>query len=261
MPVQELIKSKDNPRIKELKKLSQKKYRKEYGQFLVENKTIILDALSSGHIFNTLFVSPDFIQKNQTDFDKIKNYPKIGEIIYIDQPLNKYFSQMDTAPGIAAIFNINESPLDQSLPVVYLNGLNDPGNVGTIIRTMAAFGFKNLIVDENCADIYNSKTISAAKDSIFRINILRDQKFDWLKKNRQALPIYASHVRAGESVDNFKPAKKYCLVLGSESHGVDEDIMELASLKINIPSANKIESLNVSAAAAIILHKLAINFS
>ena len=121
---------------------------------------------------------------------------------------------------------------------------------------MLAFGYKNLVIDNTCADIFNSKTINAARDAIFKLNIQKDEKRDWLVENKKALPIYVTDSIEGVSLDNFQPEKKFILVFGSESHGVSEVIKKLANKKIKINISKDIESLNVATAAAIMLYKL-----
>ena len=116
--------------------------------------------------------------------------------------------------------------------VIYLNGVSDPGNLGTIMRTALAFNFTNLVLDATCVDIYNAKTISAAKDSIFKLNILEDKSGAWLKDNK--LPLYVTSSHGSLDLDNFKADNKFCLVLGSESHGVSDEIVSLADKKIKI---------------------------
>jgi RNA methyltransferase, TrmH family len=170
----------------------------------------------------------------------------------LDDKLNKHFSNLDTPSGITAIYNIKEKELDKS-SVIYLNGVSDPGNLGTILRSALAFDFANIALDENCVDVYNPKVISAAKDAIFKLNIAEDKTGNWLKNNK--LPIYITSSQKGENLAKFKPAKAFCLVLGSESHGISPDIMKLAESNIKINISSKIESLNVAAAAAILFYE------
>ena len=120
---------------------------------------------------------------------------------------------------------------------------------------MLAFGFNNLIIDDTCADVYNAKTISAANDSIFKINIYRDKNQKWLEENKANLPIYVANAHKGKDIKQFKPADKFCLVLGSEAHGVDNKIIDLATENIKIKISDNIESLNVAIATAIFLYE------
>ncbi|MDD3375072.1 MAG: RNA methyltransferase [Candidatus Omnitrophica bacterium] len=250
------ITSLKNTKIKWLKKLSQKKHRRQNNQFIVENLTIIYDALKSGYDFQDLFVTKDFVDRHQEKFEYLQEKSKVPEYYLIDEELNKYYSQLDTPSGITAVYEPKPSSLDQAKSVVYLNGIKDPGNMGTIMRSALAFGVSNVVLDATCVDIYNPKVINAAKDAIFKLNIIEDSLGVWLKKNKGVLPIYVANSSDGISLSEVKSGKRFCLVLGSESHGVSEEIVQLADKNIRIEITGDIESLNVSSAAAILLYGL-----
>jgi len=250
----EKIISSDNVQIKTLKKLSRRRHREENGEFAVESLAIIQDALASGYDFKRLFVTEEFLKKNGPKVDGLISKTKTDQKYIISNKLNSSYSQLDTPSGITAVYAAKTYKLKNDEPYIYLNAISDPGNLGTIIRTALAFDFNNILVDEFCADIYNYKTINAARDAIFKINIFRDTNRVWLEKNKAGIPIYATSVDQGQNLADFKPAAISCLVLGSESNGVSDEIMKLSSAKINIPITDKIESLNVAAAAAIFLY-------
>jgi len=122
------------------------------------------------------------------------------------------------------------------------------------MRNALAFGFENLVLSKDCADLYAAKTISAAKDAIFKLNILEDRDGVWLENCE--FPVYATSSHEGVSLGEFQPSKKFCLVLGSESQGVSPEILARSDRNICIAISNKIESLNVAAAAAILFYEL-----
>ncbi|MFA6194342.1 MAG: RNA methyltransferase [Patescibacteria group bacterium] len=247
------ISSSENNQIKLLEKLNAKKYRQEFQQFMVENLTIISDALKDGHDFEALFVTEEFAAKHRDRLEYLQNNSQSSDFFMIGPKLNKQYSNLDTPSGITAIYKIKARELDES-SIIYLNGISDPGNLGTIMRSALAFGFINLVLDESCVDVYNSKVIAAAKDAIFKLNIIEDKTGEWLKNNK--LPIYATSSHEGVNLTEFKPAKAFCLVLGSESHGVSPEIMKLAKTNLKIEMSENIESLNVATAAAILLYEL-----
>jgi RNA methyltransferase, TrmH family len=247
------ISSAQNSWIKSLGKLNSKKYREETRQFSVENLTIIIDALNDGHDFKALFVTEEFAGKHGDKLTYIEMNSQCKNYFLIDPKLNKSYSNLETPSGLTAIYAMADRELDGS-SVVYLNGISDPGNLGTIMRSALAFGFANMVLDGNCVDIYNPKVISAAKDAIFKLNFQEDRTGKWI--NDYELPIYTSSSHAGTSLDEFKPAKVFCLVLGSESHGIGPGVMERAQSCIRIEISDKIESLNVATAAAILLYEL-----
>ncbi|KKQ53499.1 MAG: RNA methyltransferase, TrmH family [Candidatus Falkowbacteria bacterium GW2011_GWC2_38_22] len=251
------ISSSENEQIRLLKKLGQKKYRDEYGKFVVENYAIIHDALIGGFDCESLFVTDVFVKKQDEKTAFLFAKAKTAEKYVIDDRLNKKFSELDCPSGVAAICKKNKNKIDLKLPAVYLNGISDPGNVGTIMRTALAFGFRNIIVDSGCADIYNPKTISAAKDSVFKLNIIEDTNGDWLLKNRDNYCLVSANSNKGKELKDFSTKKKICLILGSESHGISKDVLDIVDENIKINISSEIESLNVASAAAILLH----NFS
>ncbi len=246
------ITSKNNEKIKELKKLGRKKYRDKLGLFVVENWKIVLDARVKP---KSLFVTSEFLEDHRDEIERI------GTKVYeIDIKLNKAFSSLETPPGIAAVYHTKppfSSPLKRGeSQVIYLNGISDPGNLGTILRSALAFDLTDMVVDESCADIYNPKTIQAAKDAIFKLNISFDEHGQLLRDLKEAMPIIATTLDDADPIENLKKHDKFCLVLGSESHGVDQDILKAADHLVKIDMGEQIESLNVAAAAAIIFHEI-----
>lgn len=247
------ITSPQNNQIKLLGKLNSKKYRQEEKKFMVENLATIMDALKDGHDFEALFVTEEFANKNKERLEYLEKNSKAKNFYLLDARTNKYYSDLNTPSGITAVYKIKEKKFNKS-SVIYLNGINDPGNLGTIMRSALAFDFANLVLGQNCVDVYNPKVISAAKDSIFKLNIIEDNNGDWLKNNK--LPVYAADSHAGVEISEFKPAKTFCLILGSESHGINPEIMKLATKNLKIKISPKIESLNVATAAAILFYRL-----
>lgn len=250
------ITSKNNEKIKFLKKLKKSKYRGQFSKFFAENATIIADAAKAGFAFESLFVTKNFAEKNREKLDLILKSAGAGEYYLIDEKVNESFSDMETAPGIAAVYPKPERKIDFTTPIVYLNGISDPGNLGTILRSALAFNLKNIAVDEYSADVYNSKTIQAAKDAIFKVNIEFDMKLELLGKIKQAMNIFSTRLEEAEDVGILKSEKLFCLVLGSETRGVDKKIQNMTDRFIKIETGGEIESLNVASAAAIIFYEI-----
>lgn len=280
------ITSKDNEKIKLLKKLGQKKYREKHGKFLVENWNIIKDA---GVDFEALFVTEDFLKKGELSLRAERSNPdeiatslldKLGaprndikNIFLITKEINKSFTSLDTPSGICAIYK-KSSPLSHSREsgdleidfkksVIYLNEINDPGNLGTILRSAVAFGFKNIVLDEKCADLYNPKTISAAKDAVFKLNFSFDKNLKILEKIKKEMKILSTDILTGTAITPlstrstkwFRKQNKFCLVFGNEARGVEGKIKKLADDFIKIQMSEEMESLNVAVSAGIILHE------
>jgi TrmH family RNA methyltransferase len=198
-------------------------------------------------------VTAEFMTRHLDKWQFLQENSKANYYV-IDEMMSSHFSQLDTPSGITAIYKMPESQKITDDSVIYLNSISDPGNLGTIMRTALAFNFKNIVLDENCVDVYNAKTIAAAKNSFFMLNLLEDKKGDWIRSNK--LPVYVTSSHGEADLETFKADDKFCLVLGNESHGVSEEINKLAVKKIKIDISENIESLNVSVAAAILFYKL-----
>lgn len=250
------ITSPKNTQIKLLRKLALKKYRRQYQQFTVENLAIIMDALKSGHDFMELFVTQNFIDKHSKKFEYIQERSSKESCYLVSEALNKSYSQLDTSSGITAIYAIKTKLLDNNRSVIYFNGIKDPGNIGTIMRTALAFDVSNVVLDVGCVDIYNFKSVHAAKDAIFKINVLEDEDGTWLQRQKGVMPIYVANSDQGEHLSGVDYQKKFCLVLGNEAHGVSESIVQCADKNIHIEVSNQMESLNVASAASILLYGL-----
>ena len=248
------ITSVDNDKIKFLKKLGEKKNRDESGQFLVENLIIIHDAIKADLMPISLFITEDLLIKDDERLKAI--IQKVPDYFIINEKINKHFSSLSTPGGIVAVFEKIEKPLDFDKIVIYLNAINDPGNLGTILRTAVAFNIENIVVDEKCADIYSSKTISAAKDAIFKLNIAKDDQGKILKQIKNEMKVYATSLEGEEDLENIFPKEKFCLVLGNEANGVEEGILKEADKLVKIKMSQNIESLNVAVAAGILFREI-----
>ncbi|MCK4891736.1 MAG: RNA methyltransferase, partial [Candidatus Pacebacteria bacterium] len=112
------------------------------------------------------------------------------------------------------------------------------------------------IVDEKCADIYNPKTISASKDAIFKLNIISDKNLEIFNQIKEKMKIFSTRVERSDTLDVLKNEKLFCLILGSESHGVDKELQEMSDACVRIEMGKKMESLNVASASAIIFHEI-----
>ena len=250
------ITSSANKTVKYLKKLQSKKERDVAGQFVVENLVIIHDALAAGFKPVSLFITPALRQVPDDTLTLVLK--KAGDVIVINEKVNKAFSALATPPGIAALYDIPGHNLNYGQNILYLNGISDPGNLGAILRTAAAFNFPNVVLDERCADAYNPKTIQAAKDAVFKLNIVSDAGGQILDDIKKRLPVYAADMRGVplRQSEIFRLKSGLCLVFGSEAHGVDRSILTQADGIIAIPMRGAAESLNVAVAAGIILYEL-----
>lgn len=261
--------------IKFIQSLKQTKSRRGNKMFLVEGNKLVDELLSSNFKVENILVTDLWIEK----FPEMAGRLPLYDII--SQKQMEQISCMVTPPGILATAHTpyyNISPADaENEFVIALDGINDPGNLGTIIRTADWFGIKKIVCSRDCADAWQAKTIQSTMGSIFRIEIMETDLKEFLLKTQRhkdtktqrhkvatlrlcdsKTPIYGA-LMEGENIFTKKIEKKNgVIIIGSESHGIREDVLPLVTSPIHIPRAkySKTESLNASVAAAIILAEI-----
>lgn len=243
--------------IKFIQSLKQTKYRKESKMFLVEGNKLVEELLASNFKIENILVTETWSEK----FPEMASGLPFYDIISPKQM--EQISCMVTPPGILATAHTpyyNISPEDAETEfIIALDGINDPGNLGTIIRTADWFGIKKIVCSHDCADAWLAKTIQSTMGSIFRTEIMETDLKDFFLKSQQlsnsATPIYGA-LMEGENIFTKKIENKNgIIIIGSESHGIRQDILPLVTSPIHIPrgEGSKTESLNASVAAAIIM--------
>jgi len=225
--------------------------------FLVEGNKLVDELLSSNFKVENILVTDLWIEKFPEMASRLPFYD------IISQKQMEQISCMVTAPGILATahtpyYNISPSDAENEF-IIALDGINDPGNLGTIIRTADWFGIKKIVCSHDCADAWQAKTIQSTMGSIFRIEIMETDLKEFISASQHLsislTPIYGA-LMEGENIFTKKIEKKNgVIIIGSESHGIRQDVLPLVTSPIHIPRAkgSKTESLNASVAAAIIL--------
>lgn len=225
--------------------------------FLVEGNKLVDELLSSNFKVEKILVTDLWLEKFPEMASRLPFYD------IISQKQMEQISCMVTAPGILATAHTpyyNISPADaENEFVIALDGINDPGNLGTIIRTADWFGIKKIVCSRDCADAWQAKTIQSTMGSIFRVKVMETDLKEFISASLHlsisATPIYGA-LMEGENIFTKKIEKKNgVIIIGSESHGIRQDILPLVTSPIHIPrgKGSKTESLNASVAAAIIL--------
>ena len=240
-----LITSLDNDRIKGYIKLQDRKYRKKTKTFIVEGMHLVLEACKKG-IVEELIVEKDVV------------LPINLPTIYVTNEIINKISEMESPSNVMALCRIEDHDIVGER-ILMLDEIQDPGNLGTIIRSAVAFNVDTIVLSPNTVDLYNSKVIRATQGMMFHINIvIRDLKEVIHDLKEKEIPIYGTRVDYGEDVRNFKDKdrKKYCLVMGNEGNGVSEEILDMCDSYLYIDMNEKVESLNVGVATSIILSEL-----
>lgn len=237
-----IIKSESNEKYKYLNKLKKKKYRKKFNSFIVESIKIV-EQIPDDFECEFVFVNED-MKDYETDFKKI---------VFSNKLFDK-LSLLENPEGVSALLKIKKEKEISSDKILLLDHMQDPGNLGTIIRSAEAFSFKDIILVNNCVDLYNEKTIRASMGSIFRLNFL-ELNIDDLKNFKDYKLILAD--MNGKSVDYYKSCDKIILAIGNEANGISKSLKDLSNGFVSIKMDGKIESLNAAIAASILMN----NFS
>jgi len=233
--------------LKLLRALGQKKQRKAHGLFLVQGEKNVLELANSALTVKQIFATTAFIADHCGE---------LGNFECIEASLDELTKASTLVSNNAAIAVVEipsiETPKAQGL-MIALDGVSDPGNLGTIIRVADWYGIKHIVASTDCADPYNPKTISATMGSFGRVTVSQLDLPSYLEHSN--LPIYGAFLE-GESVHKTQFAAQGILLMGSESHGIREQAAKFVTDKITIPAFGGAESLNVAMATGIILDNL-----
>ncbi len=228
-----------------VKSLQQKKFRKETQLFLVEGIKAVIEFFNSSFVLHSVYTLSEFVPK----LAKLSHKQKVFEVSINE--LQK-ISFLQNPQGVLAVFeipkNINFDPEKINDLVIVLDGIQDPGNLGTIIRTADWFGFKNIICSLDTVDIYNPKVVQASMGSLARISVNYIDLCNLFSKN--ALPVYGT-LLDGENIFKCDFEQRGYLIFGNEGNGISNKLKPFISRAITIPGGEVTESLNVSISVAI----------
>lgn len=241
-----LITSLDNEKVKNYVKLKTKKYRDQTGLFLVEGEHLVLEAYRAG-----------CLEEIVLEQDSVFPVP-FNNVIYVPELILKKISDLETPPYVMGL--CKKMPYKEiGSRILLLDGVQDPGNLGTILRSSKAFDIDTVILSDDTVDLYNPKVIRATQGMLFHLNVLRCDLLDVLPSLKEKeIPIYVSRVEFGEDVRLLKEKDrcKFALVMGNEGKGVRDEIMEQADKYLYIDMNSAVESLNVAIATSILLYEL-----
>ena len=232
-----MIESVNNERIKEYAKLNSKKYRDETGLFIVEGEHLVEEALKYMEVVEIF------------SLDGRENTTHVSESVMAK------LSDLKTPPKVLAVLKKKEVGAAGWNSLV-LDNIQDPGNLGTIIRSARAFGIDSIVLSEDSVDEYNSKVIRASEGMMFSTNIVRTNLRDFILDNKNECDILTTDVNSGEDIREYNSEWPFILIMGNEGNGVRPEIAELADKKIYIPMSEGVESLNVGVAASILMYEL-----
>lgn len=245
------ITSVNNDLVKQTIKLQQKKYRTESGLFLLEGFKSIKEAFDGRVELRHVFVLTE----------KKEKYGFVKDIILTNEAVLKKISTTDSAPDAVAVAvqpKNNIEKLKTSNKVVLLDNISDAGNLGTIIRTAAAFGVNSIILYGDTVDLYNPKCVRSAVGNLWKVNIVHVKSLKEIENIFKEYEKAATLPTSNETVllNNWCPKKKTLIMFGSEADGLSEELKNWADINLTIEMNKTVESLNLSVSAGIVMYKL-----
>lgn len=264
-----LVSSRDNPNIKRLIKLIQsKKERSQTGQFVIEGMRNCVDmvtAAQSGQLeILALFYTKEAVGKYKEllPTDCLSTVPQ-DKSFEITQELAARISQGEGSQGVFAVAKkldkiLKVDTIDLSGKYVILDNIQDPGNLGTILRTADAMGAKGVVLSNNCCDLYNPKVVRSAMGSLARVNVYIEQSFENAVDvfRKCGIPVIASVISGGENIALFRFEESCAVVIGNEGNGMAKEHVKLCDKSVTIAMHGNINSLNAAAAATIIMWEM-----
>jgi TrmH family RNA methyltransferase len=241
-----ILTSKNNPLVKETAALKEKKARKEQGMFLVEGRKMAVECQRSDFEIDRVFVAESYAGDNPFAEEKT---------VYVSDDVFRFLSDEKTPQGILCRIKIPTRALTAPKgKCLLLDGVADPGNVGTIIRTANAAGYEEIYLTEECADPYSPKSVRASMSGVFFTKIYRGNRAEILSVLAET-PIVVADM-AGENVFSFAAPKRFALAIGNEANGISDMVQERATHTVKIPMQATQESLNAAISAGIIMYVL-----
>ncbi len=253
------ISSKDNKNLKFIRQLKKKAYRTAAGKFIAEGKKIVLEVFEyAADRLHCIVMSEEFLKKEPLLAELAQKH---CESIYaVPDNIFADLSDTDTPQGILAVLEMaedNYSANDSDSRIVVLDGISEPGNMGTVIRTAEALGFDGIYLMKGCTDIYSPKTVRSTMGSIFRMNFRTNCTLDDIKELKcHGFDIIATTPIGDTVLEKFKAPSRLAVIIGNEAHGVCDELLAFADTRIKITMDGMAESLNAAIAAGIVLHWL-----
>jgi len=238
-----VITSLENQKVKDVVKLQSKKYRDLTNTFVVETEHLVEEAEKAGIIKDLFLVEDEFVDNNDTYF--------------VTNEVMRKMSSMESPSNVLAVCEKNNSKEIIGDKILLIDGVQDPGNLGTIVRSSVAFGVTTIVLSPDTVDLYNPKVIRATEGMFCHINIITmdlEEAINIIKS--KGIKVYGTNVVDGVSVTSITDKNKYALIVGNEGNGVKQNIQDLSDVNLYIPMKDNVESLNVGVACSILLYEL-----
>lgn len=244
------IESVNNPKVKQWKKLLTKKERDKSGTFLVEGFHLVEEALKQGEQILEIIVS-----------EKVGLPPRWDSgatpVTLITEEISNTLTDTEAPQGIYAVCRQTAPEVYDAKTYLFIDAVQDPGNLGTMIRTADAAGIDAVVVGRGSVDIFNAKVLRSAQGSHFHLPIIRGDLHEWINKLQgENIPVYGTALEGASEYTEISKRDSFALVVGNEGNGVGKDILASTTANLYIPIHGKSESLNVAVATGILLYYL-----
>ena len=247
------IESKNNNLFKEIKKLKEKKHRIKSNKYLIEGLRFVEEAIKSKVSIDSIIFTESFKEKNPELFLKINENIKL---IQMNEALLKQLCSTENPQGIVGVINMQNKELKSGELVVLVDKVQDPGNMGTIIRTAHAAGAAGIVMTKGTVDIYNDKTLRSTMGSIFYIPIVEDDSLDIVKSlKKEGYKLVVSSLQGKNNFFEENLQGKVMIAVVNEGNGVSDEVYDIADIKVKIPMPGEAESLNVAVATSIMIYE------
>ena len=253
----QVITSKDNEMVKHIKKLSEKKYRDQNNCYIVEGIKLVEEAIQEDAQIEKIVICEESTKNSEISKSLMYEIAKY-DCIYVTEKIFKTLTQVMSPQGILAVIKKNNGrpQVKYDEIIVALDDIQDPGNLGAILRTVDSVGLKQVIVSKGTVDVYNPKVVRSSMGAIFRVEVIEvenlKETIEMIKRNDYKLLV--TSLQTDNSVYDIDYNKKV-IVIGNEANGVSKEIQDIADNKVKIPMLGKTESLNASVATGIILYE------
>jgi rRNA methylases len=254
------ISSRENKFIKLVKSLEKRNSRWKNNLFIIEGEKILSEAIENNQRIKLIMIS-DKANLSDTMMQSLSRIMNKTDVFILDHSLFEAISKLENSQGILAVVHFQLASIEDiqvNNILLYSDGIQDPGNLGTIIRTIDAFGLDGLILGENTVDPYNPKVVRATMGSIFRVPIFLNNlgRNGLLDLKNKGFRLLVTLPKTGIPVNEFEFKSGDIIVIGNEGRGASDSIKELASNYLMINMKGNAESLNASIAASIIMYEI-----
>ena len=253
----QIITSKDNENIKSIKKLKERKYRDLNNEYIIEGIKILKEAIQEKAVIKKIVICEECLANNIIDEKLLYEIAKY-DCLYVSKKIFEGLTDVSKPQGILAVVEKNNKKdinYNEDI-IVASDGLQDPGNLGTILRTLDSANLSQVVVSKDTVDAYNPKVVRSTMGAIFRVNIVETENLkETLKEmKRHKYKVMCTDLTASKNIYEIDYNKKI-LVIGNEANGISKELLDMADEKIIIPMLGKTESLNASVATSIIVYE------